>query len=159
MKDFPAFIGFLTAHAVWSVSDGGPLIPFVGIESDGKRDVHRFASEMLEEGVQKAREYFLQQQKRPGLALLAFDGFVTLEAGKIDAVIVEAADSRSPTGSAVFAIPYRPADHAKGFAVHRPKFMELKVTDPDGFTEDFWNGVDSHEQAAKVWNDHLDQSI
>ncbi|GAA4630411.1 hypothetical protein GCM10023196_055670 [Actinoallomurus vinaceus] len=59
------------------------------------------------------------------------------------------------------AIPYRP--QPQGFAVYRPKFLEVPgryESDQSGLAESFFAGVDSHEQAAAVWDAHLiDQSV
>ncbi|MFD0687836.1 hypothetical protein [Actinomadura fibrosa] len=59
------------------------------------------------------------------------------------------------------AVPYRP--HSEGFAVYRPKFIDVTGVDsPDYATlaDHFFSGVDSHERAAEVWNTHLiDESV
>ncbi|MCC7172024.1 MAG: hypothetical protein IT459_16385 [Planctomycetes bacterium] len=48
--------GFLAAHALWCVSDGGPLVPFVGMEfQGGKRTLDRYVDEEhLERAVERA---------------------------------------------------------------------------------------------------------
>jgi hypothetical protein len=59
------------------------------------------------------------------------------------------------------AVPYRPESAPEGFAVYRPKFIEvIGVDKPDyaALGEAFFAGVDSHEPAAAVWNAHLDQT-
>ncbi|MCA2206475.1 hypothetical protein [Nocardia rosealba] len=61
------------------------------------------------------------------------------------------------------AVPYRPHTSEQGFAVYRPKFIEtsgIDAPDYDAIAEAFFTGVDSHEQAAAVWNAHLvDESV
>ena len=45
--------------------------------------------------------------------------------------------------------------------MYRPKFIEVTgVDEPDygALADAFFAGVDSHEQAAAVWNAHLDQT-
>ncbi|MCP9969071.1 hypothetical protein [Actinomadura madurae] len=61
------------------------------------------------------------------------------------------------------AVPYRPQTSPQGFAVYRPKFIDVTgVEEPDyaALADAFFAGVDSHERAAAVWNEHLlDESV
>ncbi|MBN8613250.1 MAG: hypothetical protein J0L92_21840 [Deltaproteobacteria bacterium] len=150
--------GFLAAHAIWSVSSGETLIPMLGRErTGGQRDLVRFATPELGEGVARAKQTL--DAPEPGVArsVVVYDGRITLPTGKIDAVICEGRD-HAGGASLVVAVPYRHASSANGFAVHRPKFLE--ATDASPATLDaFFVGVDSHSAAAPVWTRHLDQSL
>jgi hypothetical protein len=60
------------------------------------------------------------------------------------------------------AVPYRPRSAPQGFAVYRPKFINVAGADELDYAAlaaAFFAGVDSHEQAAAVWNAHLDQTL
>jgi hypothetical protein len=59
------------------------------------------------------------------------------------------------------AVPYRSQSAPQGFAVYRPKFIEvigLNEADHAALADVFFASVDSREQAAAVWNAHLDQT-
>lgn len=95
-------------------------------------------------------------------AVLVVDGYVHLEVGRIDALIVEAVEYGPQRRSVTVAVPYRPQSSPAGFAVHRPKFLQLSGLDRQeapALGEAFFAGVDSHERAAPVWNAHLDESV
>jgi hypothetical protein len=88
---------------------------------------------------------------------MVHDGYVTLEWGKTDALIVSARSYES-TVSFTMVVPYREA--SAGFAVFRPKLIALSPsgTKSDAVVERFFSGVDAHKEAAAVWNAHIDQS-
>jgi hypothetical protein len=86
------FALFALDHAAGSVVDsGGPLVPFVLTEVRGQRKIDRFAMGRYEEAVQVARIH-LHAQAAGGLdaAVVAWDGYVTVEGRRTDAVFVEA---------------------------------------------------------------------
>ncbi|HEX4981683.1 MAG TPA: hypothetical protein VFV63_08295 [Ilumatobacteraceae bacterium] len=76
-------------HATGSVVDsGGPLVPFAMIEVDGNMSLTRFVGE-LAEGQQKAREA-ISASTGVTRAAVAWDGYLTLDGQRTDAVFVEA---------------------------------------------------------------------
>jgi hypothetical protein len=86
-------------HAVDSVrTSGGPLIPFLLVEQDGKRDLQRFVTERLEEGPQRAREAVAALPQSATAYAIAYDGFITVEGTKFDAILVEASERGRPAG-------------------------------------------------------------
>jgi len=87
-------------HGVDSVrASGGPLTPFfIAYEQDGKRQLHRFAAERLEEGQQRAREAIAALPPSVTAYALAYDGFITVQGTKIDAILVEASERGRPAG-------------------------------------------------------------
>jgi hypothetical protein len=92
-------------HGIDSIREGGPLVPFVMTETT----LNRFVNDRLEVATEKAEE-FLANQKNEKVIALAYDGFVTIEAKKYDAIIVKAFDKDDERGI-VLAQRYRP----KGF--------------------------------------------
>lgn len=153
--------GFFAAHAVWSVSDGETLIPLVAYETaDGKRQMNRMVSERVEDGAAHGKEWLAKNPEQAAFAVLIFDGFITLQSGKTDALIVTIRDYTQGEAEVTMAVPYRPASAAKGFAVHRPKFLGFKGAEPDWqrVGEALWIGIAKHEKGAEVWNKHLDES-
>ena len=86
-------------HGVDSVrASGGPLIPFVAFEQDGKRELHRFATQRLEEGQQRAREAIAAFPPSVTAYALAYDGYITVQGAKFDAILVEASERGRPAG-------------------------------------------------------------
>ena len=162
MEHTAQIAGFIAAHAIWSVAEGETLITILGSENaDGQRSMTRLVTDRLEESVARGREQLTANQERAVRAALAFDGYITLPEGKTDAVILEARDYSSGEPQPFkITIPYRHAKSPGGFAVYRPKLMEFPqaLAKPDTLINAFWSGVDSHTQAAEVWNAHIDQS-
>jgi hypothetical protein len=162
MEQAARLAGFIAAHAIWSVADGDVLVTMVGSErGDGPRKLDRLVTERLEDSVTRGREQLRTNPQRVLRSVLAFDGYITLPDGKTDAVFVDAREYAAD-GPLQFeiAIPYRNAKATGGFAVYRPKLVTVPPG-PDCFDAllaAFWQGVDSHEKAARIWNDHIDQS-
>jgi hypothetical protein len=94
------------AHAVASVvPEGGPLIPFALVETAEGRSIARFMAE-LTEAQQEARTHV---RAAPGAlrAAVAWDGYLTYDGRRQDAVFVEASDR--DRASIVVAHPYHDA--------------------------------------------------
>ncbi|TDC85585.1 hypothetical protein [Actinomadura sp. 7K507] len=153
--------GFYAAHGVWSVSDGEALIPFLGYaQVDGKQGMQRLVGD---DALRSAQDAFGAGRDDWVRAVLVVDAYLHLDTGRTDALIVDAADYGPARRTVKMAVPYRPGAAPQGFAVYRPKFMEVVgVDDPDyaALADAFFAGVDSHERAAAVWNAHLvDESV
>ena len=153
--------GFFAAHAVWSMSEGEVLVPILGFEqADGTRSLLRLMADELQEAVAQGEAWLGENPEKASRAVLVFDGYITLKSGKIDALVIKARRFSPARASFTLAIPYRPASHRKGFAVHRPKFLEIAEDQPvEQIGEALFRGVDQHEQGASVWNAHLDESL
>ena len=93
-------------HGVDSVRGGGPLVPFLMTEGREKK-LHRFVTERLEEGLAKAQEAASSLDATTSSYAIAYDGYVTLEGAKYDAVLVEAGERGAATGF-LFAQRYKP---------------------------------------------------
>ncbi len=153
--------GFFAAHGIWCVSDGGPLIPMLAFEkSDGKRQLVRLAVDDLGKAARMGQQWLDENREGALRAVLVCDGFITLPSGKTDALILEARSYGPPVQSFRMAVPYRNREGPSGFAVHRPKFLGFEGGEPDQdeLAAAFFRGVDRHEEGARVWNAHLDQS-
>lgn len=163
MKETANLAGFFAAHGIWSVSDSGPLMPMLAFESaDGERAMHRLVADDIADGVRMGKEALRDNTNNAVRAVLVYDAFLNLDTGRVDALVVEAVSYGPQAGTLTLAVPYRPSDSPAGFAVHRPKFVEVTgvpETEQDALADAFFDGVDSHEEAAAVWNAHLDDSI
>jgi len=127
---------------------------------DGKREMNRLVTDELSDGVKLGRQRLNDNPDGAVHAVLVFDGFVTLESGKTDALIIEAVAYQPRRVGFTMAVPYRSSDNPEGFAVFRPKFLGHEGPEPDfnELGEAFFRGVDRHEEGAKVWNANIDQS-
>ena len=99
-------------HAVNSLDGGGPLIPFALVASDKGIQLARFAAESLEEGLEGGRAVLANLSPEEGnMVALAYDGYLTRDNVRSDAVLVEA-QQRGMLAAASIAQMYRPADGA-----------------------------------------------
>jgi hypothetical protein len=99
-------------HGIDSVTQGGPLIPFALTETVDGRELTRFAPETLEAGQALAREHV--RGAGADRAAIAYDGYLTVEGDRSDAIFVEAQE-RGHGDSVVFAQRYRPGGRFKKF--------------------------------------------
>ena len=75
-KKFADLVFLALDHGVESIRDGnGPLIPFVIFEQDGKRELHRYAAERLEDCARHAREAIASLPSNVTAYAFAYDGF------------------------------------------------------------------------------------
>ncbi|GEN79803.1 DUF3806 domain-containing protein [Actinotalea fermentans] len=97
-----ALAAFALEHAVRSVvPEGGPLVPFCMVESPDGRSLQRFVGE-LGESVARARDH--ARSSGAARAAVAWDGYLTVEGRRDDALFVEASDAGQ--GSIVLAQRY-----------------------------------------------------
>ena len=156
--------GFFAAHAIWCVSDadGEPLIPMLAFTTpDGKRQMARLVVEDdLETSVACGKEKLAANDMNADDAALLYDGRIPLGKEKVDAIIIEMRAYFSPDSEAILAVPYTPASSGQ-FKVHKPKLLAWEKCDDfdmNAAFQAFFEGVDSHEQGAKIWNECLDES-
>ncbi len=98
-EEFADLMFLALDHGVESVkASGGPLIPFIVVEQDGKRELHRFATELLEEGQQQARAAISALPASATAYALAYDGYITVDGKKFDAILVEASERGREAG-------------------------------------------------------------
>lgn len=58
MNALGQLVGFFAPHAIWCVSNGGPLVPMVGFQrQDGTKGLVQFVGSNLGRGVSQAREW------------------------------------------------------------------------------------------------------
>lgn len=162
MHETALLAGFFAAHGIWSVSDGETLTPLLGFElPSGERGMDRFVSDDIASGAHAGQEALHKNPRGAARAVLVADAYLNLDTGRTDALIVEAHDY-SAGHLLRMAVPYRPKSSEQGFAVHRPKFMEVVGAEQGEFEalgDAFFAGVEAHEEAAEVWREHLDPSL
>jgi hypothetical protein len=106
--EFVEFFSLAIEHAFGSIADrGGPLIPFaMTVSIDGQQRLTRFLAERLEEGLERAIQHVDVHQHDLAMYAIAWDGYVTLEGERADAVLVEAGE-RKDRRSVIFCQRYR----------------------------------------------------
>ena len=111
-------------HAVGSVQGGDPLIPFVMADGPEGRTLRRFAAVTLEQGLGEAVVHVRSRRDEGGTRhALAYDGYLTVDGVRSDAVYVEAVEPGS-VEVMVLAQRYRPKRTLKRFeTVGRPALV------------------------------------
>ncbi|MEU6148658.1 hypothetical protein ABZ816_01520 [Actinosynnema sp. NPDC047251] len=150
--------GHIAAHGVWSVSEGETLIPILAHQTaDGERTLSRYLLDDLGEAARAAQDALYSNENDAVRAVIVIDTFLHSDDGKVDALVVEAVlYGPSPVTMRV-AVPYVPLTETTSFAIHRPRFLDLVGLDNPDFDElsdAFFQGVNSHEQAAAIWTAH-----
>lgn len=162
MKDLLVMAGNTAAHALWSVSDGEQLSPILSeMTSNGEVLSTRLmtTSDQAEAAVNKKFESMEGNHK--GMAFIQ-DTVITLKEGKTDGLIMNVKSSDSPENLIQLTIPYRHAKHKKGFAIHRLKISALNgfsEEDLTWITDEFFDGVESHQEGIKLWNDKYEDKF
>ena len=100
-------MNFALGHALWIVSSGGGVSPFTVTESEGKRHVNVFVGQPYETAVDAARQSLIGADPKTEMCALAFDGYVTMDGVRLDAILVEVV-SRGMKGALVAHQRYRP---------------------------------------------------
>lgn len=85
-------------HGIESIKGGGPLITFAISVINGQRKLERFVTERLEDGEKKAKEHLKNLNPNPEYAIIVYDGFVTIEGKKYDAVLAKGFDKNQKEG-------------------------------------------------------------
>lgn len=124
--------------------------------------MERLVTHELSDGVKIGRERLVANPRSARRAVLVVDGYITLESGKTDALIVELKDHQDDSRSFSMAVPYRGPGLPGGFAVFRPEFMSFPgaagAAAYDDTVQAFCDGVDEDTEGSRVWNEHIDQS-
>ncbi len=154
--------GYFMAHAVWCIAEGETLVPILAFEWQlGGREFHRLEGRELQIEVARGREWLATNPASVQIAALIYDAFVTLDAGRNDALLAEVRCFEPEPASLTIVVPYRHAGTTQRFAVYRPKFLhgvEGTRHDSAKLGEAFFRGVDRHEQGSAVWDAALDGS-
>ena len=93
-------------------------------------------------------------------AVLLYDGRITVDEEKLDAILIEMRAYFSPQSEAILAVPYTPASSGR-FRVHKPKILcweNCEDFDMNTAIQAFFAGVDNHEKGSRVWADALDET-
>ena len=154
--------GLFVAHQLWYLAEGAPITPTLAYELvDGTRQITRIMMEDAQAAVEYGEEWLAENPEHATRAVLIADGFITLDERKIDAVIFQCRCYVEPVGALAGAVPYRPKDDARGFAIYPLQFLELdeEVTDTRMLGDAFFAGADRHDHAAQLWDELFEESF
>ena len=153
--------GFAAAQAVCLLFDRQPMLPL----AFSRRSSSAATITILSAGTPDAiaavgRRWLDDNVARADEAVIVVDGYVTIAAGRKDALILDLRSYRRPARQMRMAVPYRPRHDPAGFAIHRPKFI---LSSPDAhdaaaLTQGFFRGVFSHDTGARIWSACADLS-
>lgn len=94
-------------RALESLDDSGPMTPFAVVGSAEELRLHRFVAETLEDGLDRGRVWLAQLPSEVDRAALAFDGYLTKDGERFDAIYVEVHE-RGAAKSGAIAQRYSP---------------------------------------------------
>jgi len=153
LSDLMRLAGFALGHAVWCVSDHETLIPFLLSESAGKRQLLRVTAELLEDAVQQAAAQLETNPEDADRAVLVYDGYVTMDDLRSDALIVKALEYGVIGSPVRVYLRYRPGRAGEGFAIYRPTLVIPTSPDLDRPQMAQWlfAGLADHEQGTAIW--------
>ena len=162
MREIFQLVGETAAHSFWAVADGENLDPILTtMDKAGKSQFLRLAMDDCAEAVRYGHDKLEHYQDGKLGAVFIADGFITLDSGKTDALVVEIRVYSGDVAKCQMVIPYRPANSKKGFAIHRPQVTELENIEEEKFhplMQAFYEGIEAHRQGSKIWDQYyIDQ--
>jgi hypothetical protein len=154
--------GVLAAHAISWLSDRTVLRPMLAYATaGGKRTMTVLVvDDDLPASVALGREKLRSNDMHAADAALVYDGRITLDNEKVDAVILEMRTYSSPKSEAVMAVPYTPKSSGR-FRVYKPKLLTWKNCeefDQRVVLLFFFTGANEHKTGITVWKECSDVS-
>jgi hypothetical protein len=148
------FAGFASAQVACCLFDRQPFIPLAfSRRAPDVKTVTVLSSTSPNEIAIEAQQWLDANVDRADEAVVAIDGYVTIPAGRKDAIILHLRSYRDPLSQMRVAVPYRPHHDPAGFAIYRPKFIVAAIEGHGmpAMTQAFFGGVFSHETGGRIW--------
>ncbi len=155
--------GFFAAHAIWCVYDDEILVPILAyINNSSEKHMERLTiNDDLEESVNFGKKKLESNEMDANDAVLLYEGLIPINEKKTDTIVIQIKAYFSPQSKVLLALPFSPKDSGE-FKVHKPKLLQWDNCEDFNLSEmlrTFFKGVSEHEQGAKIWDEHLDESI
>ena len=153
--------GFAAAQVVCCLFDRQPFVPLAfSRRAPDRRTVSILSGGSPEMIAARGQQWLDANPDGSDEAVVAVDGYLTIPAGRKDAIILDLRSYRAPPIRMRMAVPYRPHHDPAGFAVHRPKFIVAALAGQDtaALTQAFFHGVFSHGYGGRIWQQCADQS-
>lgn len=106
--------GFTLAHALGSIDGGDTLYTLAVVDREGTRQLIRYDADSIPESIVGARRDLSTRLGSTGLAALVYDGYVTIDRDRRDALMV---DLIAPGGKIVGSLQQRYRPGRFGFAM------------------------------------------
>lgn len=103
-------------------NNSGSLIPIVVTEKEGKRDLKRFVTERIEDGLEKG-EHYLKNENEAQYGVVIYDGYLTVDGKKVDAVLVKGFDREDEVGYIIGQRYSRKKDNSELELIGNPAFV------------------------------------
>lgn len=147
LNEFGSFVGFVLCHAVWSIADGEMLVPIFASIKNTKRKLERLEGDNAK-NVNYLKKKLVENATESECLVIVYDGYVTLDDKKNEALIVEAI---AQTSKVILALPYINAKSNEGFKLYKVAIVESNSVQINDFLTAFRQGVLSHQEGAKIW--------
>lgn len=159
LEETAALAGLFTAHAIRFLADGETLYPMLGVEMpDGSKTLRRLVEGKREVIVAESQQWLAVNPENAASGVLIYDGYINMEAGRTDAIHIEARCYGEEPVSFGIALPYQTPTAGQKLAFYRPKLIALQQIEQDdmqSLIDAFYRGVESDEKAAGIWSANL----
>jgi hypothetical protein len=113
-QEYSDFIFLGLDHGINSIADdGGPLVAFVMTKTGDTKQLNRILTDRMEDAPNEAEIFLKAISPKPKLALIAYDGYATVQGERNDAIIVRSFDISEEDGL-IFAQRYLPKKEGAG---------------------------------------------
>ena len=158
MKEVFRLVGETAAQSIWNLSAGDQLTPLLStVDEDGQANYMRLAMDNSDDAIRYGQDKLERHEEGKVGAVFVADGYISLDSGVTDALVVDVRVYQKSVIKCQMVIPYRSANSAKGFAIHRPQVTALENIDEvklQPMFDEFFSGVEAHDQGAKIWNEY-----
>lgn len=158
MKEVFEVVGETVAQSIWNLSAGGTLIPLLStVDEDGHANYMQLAMDNSDDAIRYGRDKLDRHEEGKIGAVFVADGYITLEDGTTDALVLEVRVYRDIVIRCQMVIPYRSANSVNGFAILKPQVTALENIDEiklQPLLEAFFLGVEAHDKGSKIWHEY-----
>lgn len=158
--NFAQFIGFYTAHMVWSLDTDDNVPPMLAVQKANQAWIERFEGESYKQVANKAIEKFESLSLDKGdYIFIAYDGFLIDGEKREESLFISAFENQDLARTAcLLTIPYRSARSPDGLAIKRATIFlsnHLSGLDKELFLKGGQEGVYFHTKGFEFWKKHL----
>jgi hypothetical protein len=161
MEKTAELAGYWGAQALTLVAEShAPLAPLFAVENKaGESHLVQIMKNRLEESAAEGVKWLDTNPFDAARAVLVYEAFFTLGTDRMDTVIVDARLYSKKPAQLKLALPYRPASSPAGFAIHRPKVLQIPNSpgEVQAIMGAFMRGVARHEKGNELWKSRMDR--
>jgi len=162
MEKTAELAGYWAAQALTLAAEAhSPLIPLFAVEDKaGECRLVQIAKDRIEESAAEGVKWLDTNPFEAARAVLIYEAFFTLGSDRMDALIVDARLYVEKPSQLKLALPYRAPSSPQGFAIHRPKVLQVpnSPAEVQAIMGAFMRGVARHEKGNELWKARMDRS-